>query len=254
MAEERVRVCIDRVVPDEYNPARASTARSMAVRMSALDPNAVVRPRMALPILKMWEAGIELKCRFLDGSTKQKKKVEAKAHLWEEHAGVTFKFVNSTDEQIRISFMADDGSWSALGTDCLIERYFPRFQPTMNYGWLEDNTPDAEYNRVVLHEFGHALGCIHEHQNPKAKLKWNKAEVYRVFSGPPNFWTKEQIDHNILNRYSMNHMNASAFDPASIMLYHFPGSFFTNGVGTSQNDTLSALDKSFIGQMYPKEA
>lgn len=253
MADEKVRICVDRVVPDEYNPARAATFRGLARRMANWDPNAPIREKLALPVTKMWEDGMELKCRFLDGSSKQKKKVEAKAHQWEDFAGITFKFVTTTDEEIRISFSADDGSWSALGTDALIESYFPRYTPTMNYGWLEDDSDDAEYNRVVLHEFGHALGCIHEHQNPKGKLKWNKAEVYRLFTGPPNYWTKEQIDHNILRRYSMTNMNASAYDPDSIMLYPFPGSLFTDGVGTKANDKLSALDKAFIGEMYPKE-
>jgi len=251
VADQRVRICIDRVVPDEYNPARAATMRGLARRLE-FDPNLLLRPRAAIVLSKMWEDNAELKCRFLDGSAKQKKKVEAKAHQWEQHAGVTFKFVTTPDEHIRISFMADEGSWSALGTDALIESYFPRYLPTMNYGWLEDDTGDAEYNRVVLHEFGHALGLIHEHQNPKAKLKWNKAEVFRVFSGPPNYWTREQIDHNILRRYSMANMNASAYDAESIMLYHFPGSFFTDGVGTEQNNTLSAQDKSFIAENYPK--
>lgn len=254
MADEQLRLCIDRVVPDEYNPARSAAARGMAQRMASLDPNLVFRPKMALPVAKMWENGTEVKCRFLDGSPKQRRKVEAKAHEWEQFANIALTFVTTTDEQVRISFSADAGSWSALGTDALIEAYFPRFEPTMNYGWLKDDTDDAEYGRVVRHEFGHALGCIHEHQNPKAKLKWNKAEVYRVFSGPPNYWDRASIDHNILNRYSMDHMNASAFDGDSIMLYFFPPSLFTDGRGTKQNDTISALDKSFIGQMYPKDA
>ena len=38
----------------------------------------------------------------------------------------------------------------------------------MNYGWLEPDTELREYQRVVRHEFGHALGMIHEHQNPAA--------------------------------------------------------------------------------------
>jgi len=44
----------------------------------------------------------------------------------------------------------------------------------MNYGWLRDDTQDEEYSRVVLHEFGHALGCIHEHQQPKFGRVWDK--------------------------------------------------------------------------------
>jgi len=122
----------------------------------------------------------------------------------------------------------------------------------MNYGWLEDDSADDEYERVVVHEFGHAIGAIHEHQNPKAALNWNKPEVYRVFSGPPNFWSKADIDHNILKRYSSITTNSSKFDAKSIMLYAFPGGLFKDGLGTESNRKLSATDKSFIKKMYPK--
>jgi hypothetical protein len=137
-----------------------------------------------------------------------------------------------------------------VGTDALVEKYFPKFQPTMNFGWLKADTDDQEYERVVVHEFGHALGLIHEHQNPKAKLKWNKPEVYRVFSGSPNFWSKEEIDHNILSKYSPAGIQNTNFDEDSIMLYMFPGSLFLNGVGTKSNTKLSKHDKEFIGQQY----
>ena len=122
----------------------------------------------------------------------------------------------------------------------------------MNYGWLKANTDDQEYERVVVHEFGHALGLIHEHQSPKAKLKWNRAEVYRVFSGSPNFWNKADIDFNILQKYSAIGVSATTFDPDSIMLYMFPGNLFKDGKPTKSNTHLSAQDEAFIKQMYPK--
>jgi serralysin len=260
--DEPVRMCIDRIVPDELAPARAAAEQAVAEEalrtmraklpdIDALDPSHPLS-RLAIVTLKKWPNGSTLKCRFLDGGPKQRKRVEEKAHLWEKFTNIKFKFVKTSDEDIRISFEADPGSWSALGTDALVRSYFPKHEPTMNYGWLRDDTADTEYERVVVHEFGHALGAIHEHQSPRAGLKWNTAEVYRYFSGPPNYWSKEDIDFNVLQRYAKTQVNATKFDPKSIMLYAFDGSLFKDGKGTHENDRLSAADKRFIAEMYPK--
>src|SRR5437868_14082357 len=95
--------------------------------------------------------------------------------------------------------------------------------PTMNYGWLRDNTPNDEYSRVVLHEFGHALGCVHEHQSPKFTRKWNTAAVMKYFKGPPNYWSPDDIRHSVLEKYSPRGVSATRFDPKSIMLYPLDG-------------------------------
>lgn len=152
-AEEELRLCIDRVVPDEVNPARATderaaaeaALRSMRNRPPDIDISEVHHPatRMAVVPLKKWPNGSELKVRFLDGDATQRRKVEAKAHTWEQYANVTFRFVRTHNAEIRISFSADPGSWSAVGTDALVERYFPKHEPTMNYGWLRDETEDG---------------------------------------------------------------------------------------------------------------
>jgi hypothetical protein len=36
--------------------------------------------------------------------------------------------------------------------------------PTTNFGWFNSSTDLREIRRTTLHEFGHVLGCIHEHQ------------------------------------------------------------------------------------------
>lgn len=256
-AIDSLKICFDRIIPDDYQPARSTSER---VAMRAMGDPGLINPTGVLPIfraaaiaIKKWpEDHLTLNCRFLDGDAKQRKKVEAKAHMWEQYANVKFKFVASGDAEIRISFTADAGSWSAVGTDALVEQYYPKYQPTMNYGWLKADTEDREYERIVLHEFGHALGLIHEHQNPSAKLRWNKVAVYHAFSGSPNYWDIEQINVNIFERYSSAIVtDTTRFDPDSIMLYMFPGELFLDGQGTKMNYTLSRLDKEFISKQYP---
>ena len=72
-------------------------------------------------------------------------------------------------------------------------------------------------------------------------------------SGPPNYWTEQQTRHNILEKYTADQINGTKFDPQSIMLYFFPPSWTTNGVGTEQNEELSVVDKAYIRSpaMYP---
>ncbi|MGF1644215.1 MAG: hypothetical protein ACFCUJ_11265, partial [Thiotrichales bacterium] len=75
-------------------------------------------------------------------------------------------------------------------------------------------------------------------------------------AGPPNNWTAAQIRHNVLNKYSVDQIRGTDFDPESIMLYFFPARWTKNGVSTQDNDMLSRLDKAFIASehAYPREA
>lgn len=253
--------CIDRVVPrgmdgqvDRGIDAGETVARSLTrgAPLADLDAGTVRVARMALISAKKWPRAKQLRCRFMDGTPTQKEKVRYYAQTWEQHANVSIEFGNDRKSEVRISFQADPGSWSALGTDCLVTRYFPLDEPTMNFGWLDDDTSATEYRRVVVHEFGHALGCIHEHQSPVEKLNWNKAAVYAAFSGPPNNWTREDIEGNILQKYGTRGVAASIFDIKSIMLYQFDASLFNDLKPTPENTRLSVMDKTFIKQMYPK--
>lgn len=272
------KICYDRVVPAAFlgDPEKAARAAAVSRYVAAVHEHAtrggdfahrafaaqatrtldashpVHLARMALINRAKWENGYRLRCRFLDGSRTQRRKVEAKAHIWEKYANVKIVFGDDPGAEVRISFQADDGSWSGVGTDCLNAGYFPKYQPTMNYGWLKDDTDATEYERVAVHEFGHALGCIHEHQSPSEKLSWNREAVYRAFSGPPNYWSKEDIDGNILEKYSPTGISFTRFDIDSIMLYQFDGSLFKDGKGTPENTKLSRMDKEMIGQMYPR--
>lgn len=267
MKNKPIRICFDRVIPhdiahafhaarraritDALNEIGALTPRSA---MADIDPatEAIGRPRMALIDSRKWENGMTLRCRFLQGTKEQKAKVTEHVAEWMKHANIKFKFADTGDAEVRIAFVESDGSWSAVGTDALSREYFPKHQPTMNFGWLTDRTSAADTRGVILHEFGHAIGCIHEHQSPNETLNWNKEAVYQYFSGSPNFWSKEQIDQNVLRKYSPNGTTATIFDRKSVMLYQFAKELFTDGGATPNNTKLSAIDIRMIQELYPQ--
>ncbi|KAF9067482.1 hypothetical protein BDP27DRAFT_1328669 [Rhodocollybia butyracea] len=120
----------------------------------------------------------------------------------------------------------------------------------MNFGWFNDNTDDDEFSRTVVHEFGHALGCIHEHQQPNANIQWNRPVVYdayRISQG----WTRAQVDAQVFNQYTAADVTASALDNLSIMEYAIPAEFTLNGWSAPTNTHLSQTDVTFIATMYP---
>lgn len=253
--------CIDRIIPADE---RKLVAADVAIKENPEnDPRELSELlgvsrnpfKMAIITGKKWAVpprGKTLGVHFLDGSTTQRERVQAHARAWSKYANITFDFNADAKAPIRVSFSADDGSWSAVGTDCLASDFFRPGEPTMNFGWLQDDTDDVEYRRVVIHEFGHAVAAIHEHQNPRGGIRWNTAAVYKYFSGPPNNWSKADIDHNVIQKYAEDQLNASKYDPLSIMLYSFPGELLASGRPTRSNTELSRGDKTFIKKTYPK--
>jgi hypothetical protein len=209
------------------------------------------RTRAAFEILKLWENGRRIRCRFLDGVPEVQARVEAIAHEWEEHANLRLEFVRSGPAEVRISFAEKGFSWSTMGTDALT---VPANEATMNYGWLERSTPLREYQRVVRHEFGHALGMIHEHQNPAAQgqIPWDKPKVYAYYA--QQGWTKEDVDFNIFEVYAEDATNHSRFDPASIMQYAVPDSLTVGSFAIGWNSDFSPIDIAYMRQQYPKGA
>ena len=199
--------------------------------------------RAAFFFRKLWPNGSVLRVHFLGGTAAQRPSAMAQAGWWTPHVNLTFVESTDNDAEIRVSFDPSDGAWSYIGTDC---RSIPADQPTMNLGFEDGGT--------AAHEFGHAIGLGHEHQNPQGGIEWNEPEVIRDLSGPPNSWTLDQIRHNVLDKYALDQLRASEFDPKSIMLYFFPARWTKNGVGTSANNVLSEDDKAWAAMMYPKSA
>ena len=255
---ENVKICYDRVLSDEqFNQAARlsvdeNTANIPLLPESLLDGGSIFDMKVELAAEErwLWKPGRVLRCRFMGGDPAVQSKVEAVAHQWEAYANIKFAFGIDPDAEIRIAFINGAGSWSYLGMQALV---IAKDQPTMNYGWLTPQSSDLEYNRVVLHEFGHALGCIHEHQNPSVDIPWDKPEVYRYYGGPPNNWPPEKVDTNLFKKYSAASTQFSEFDRESIMLYPIDNRLTTGDYEVGWNRNLSEVDREFINVFYPFE-
>lgn len=198
-----------------------------------------------------WNAGAKITISFMDGNPVIQKKVKDVAMEWIKKgmANLTFEFrIDKKDTDIRISFQFS-GSWSVLGTTC---KKVPKDKPTMNFGWLKSNTPPDELRRVVLHEFGHAIGLIHEHMSPAdGGIKWNKPQVEKDLSGPPNNWSPDVIFNNMFKTFADSELKLTAVDSKSIMMYPIPAKWTLNGFNVVLNTDLSDTDKKFIREIYP---
>jgi hypothetical protein len=256
MAVKRHKICT--IQPEGGSPGRTSRRSSEQVATAERVDNVRVRRlggqmlmRAAVERLKLWENGRTLRVLFMDGDTAVRTKVADIAREWESVANLRLDFVSSGAAEIRVSFLEKGFSWSTAGTDALT---VPRTEATMNYGWLETNTPLREYQRVVRHEFGHALAMIHEHQNPDAqgKIPWDKPKVYAYYA--QQGWSQADVDSNIFAVYDEDETNFTSFDPTSIMQYAVPDSLTVGSFAIGWNTALSQSDHDFMAQQYPKAA
>lgn len=193
---------------------------------------------------KTWDVGDTLDIVFLNGNHKQKTTLKRAVGDIIRHANLRVRFdsVSISKADIKVRFQRGGGNWSYLGTDALFTQ---SNQPTMNI--------DNDDYGTILHECFHAIVAgHHEHQSPTSEIEWNREQVIRDLSGPPNYWDLETIEHNVLNRVDKKGAIYTDFDRESIMLYFFPDSWVKNGKGTQRNNVLSDKDIAHIKRIYPK--
>ena len=96
-----------------------------------------------------------------------------------------------------------------------------------------------------MHEFGHLMGMIHEHQNPSEPIKWNETKL-KKWAYEQTKWPPEKVEKQIMKSFSSNDFNSSKYDPDSIMLYSFPASVTDNNKEIKRGMRLSLMDVTWL--------
>ena len=231
--------CIDRF-PDG--------ARWSASAAGGTDPESGAWDELAVED-RLWQPGQRLRVRFLDGSDGLRDRVLGHARGWLDVVNLELAVVEDGAAEIRVSFLAP-GNWSYVGTDAL--RITDPDAPTMNFGGWTDETDDPTMRPVVLHLVGHALGFDHEHAPPGEPIPWDRDALLAQFGGAPTYWDWEQIQHNVIDRYSVGQSHHTSADPASSLRYPIPATLTGGRMTVGWNDDLSDGDRRLAAKAYPR--
>ncbi|KAF7303430.1 ZnMc domain-containing protein [Mycena indigotica] len=212
------------------------------------DPSHAVITKLA----QLWPPNSTITYSFIGGTVNQRNKVNKVITEWLSYANVVFQLVDVGKGTIRISFDPTLGSWSYVGT---VNQSIAAPAATMNLGWVtDDTTVNQNDHGVILHEWGHVLGCMHEHQSPARSdaITLDTDAVYAYY-GATQGWDKATIKAQIIDVYnSADVSNYSALDTTSIMMYFMPAKMNLQGRDIPPNYYLSALDMAYMVVNYPR--
>ncbi|MFD3530542.1 hypothetical protein [Streptomyces sp. NPDC058664] len=248
-----------------------------------------------------WPLGSTVRVAFLDGDDQlhadvagATKQITDACNLTldfgQNGGGGTFRRWTTADTafaaEIRVSFDLD-GFFSLVGTDSTDPTIGAGGGPvggnpgqrSLNLGRFAVNRP-AQWEGTVRHEFLHALGFHHSHQNMRGtcegEFRWEdevgyvptqdpggvfvadaqgrRPGIYTFLAGKPNKWPRAKVDHN-LRTVDDPDLVAGPFDPKSVMLYRFPAFFYkstpSSCAPTGNGQNLSDGDKRGLELMYP---
>ena len=250
--------------------------------------------------LQRWVPGSTVRVAFLDGDSDLHRDIMEATRQITDAGNISLDFGETSDgnfrrwteqdtdfsAEIRVSF-DKSGYFSLVGVDSIdgnVGSPFGRVggrpnQASLNLGGFAFRRPST-WRGTVRHEFLHAVGFHHAHQNMRgpcqASFRWEDDEgyhptrdqrgtyigdaagkrpgIYTYLAGFPNFWDCQKVDRNLLTEEDPN-LVAGPFDPQSVMLYRFPPLFYKTTpsrcepVGDGQN--LSEGDRRGLALLYP---
>jgi hypothetical protein len=205
-------------------------------------------PALVVKYKLMWRRTMPLNV-FFYGNVKPAtlNKVIAVANEWSRHCGISFHKVSApSDSHIRITFQ-QGGYSSAVGIEAIQEVYKNKF--TMCLQGLDTLNDQKEFRRVVLHEFGHALGLEHELQSPSSAIPWDTAALYKYYYDHYEWQPDSVLKHVLLK---LGDVKYSGFDSTSIMVYAVPDTLTKGNYVIRWPQELSRSDKDSIKTWYSK--
>jgi serralysin len=248
-----VRICVDQPPAGNNLPPRKNSDGKPVPKINSdgsLSTVGVIQQGLAGATEKMWNPG-DIITVYLDpnnGSDWIRDRVKYYAKQWETYANIKFDFITDfTAAKIKVGFNKTGKSWSWIGRDVLFN---PFKNYTVNFGWFDDNTTPLEFSRTIVHEFGHVLGFLHEHQSPASPLQWDLPKTYEYFKKEGN-WTADDVNLNIINKYNLSNTNFSSYDRYSIMHYPIPDALLLSGSGAAVNYWISPIDAQYARSWYP---
>lgn len=193
----------------------------------------------------LWNIGRTISVGFLNGTPEQQARVMRLAKEWEKYANLKFQHVQQGNTNIRVEFSNKQDNYSFIGT---YANQITQDKHTMHleFALFADSN---RLRRTVIHEFGHAIGLLHEHSNPISGIQWNKDTMYKEYAR--GGWDKNTVDAQVFRVYNARYTNGTSYDPKSIMHYPIPRHHTLNGYSVDWNTDISEGDKKLVGMMYP---